>query len=363
MKQVGLVIAASLVPVVAHADDPDPSEVKHATVVAAVGKQPCLPPAKIVVDKKQKIDITYGVALRADGTSAVVCAAQGGSYGADQSPFACFTVDPASGALASRPTKLFPGDSYRVPSACGLGYCRPKETTKPSEHGDLLALSNDGARVVRLDRSLEAAKLEVFDAKSKALQRSIPLEGGLEPADVIVHGDYIFVAAYAAGPDGGLWMYSASKGKSLGTVGTVTGDDDGGYVNISGGSYEIVDDKLIANDGGYEEATVDLATGKITTRSLPKPAACTDDAWMNVQSFDQIGDVGDGKPPAKCMKAIRAAQKTFWKKPAPKLDAGFTTIGDKRMKLDYSAKGAAVQVLDANAKKPRTVKLAVCKVK
>jgi hypothetical protein len=351
MIKLALVIAVSLVPRAVQAQDP--ADAKHATMVAAIAKLACVPPPKIVVDKKQQIENVYKLTLHADGTKPVICAARDGL--ANDAPFACFTVDPATGALASRPTQLFPGSAYLVPSGCAHGFCRPKETVKPDASSEVLGFSNDGTRVART-----GDKLEIYDAKSKTLQRTIELEGGLQPTDLIFHGDLVFVAAMAAGPDGGVWMYSAGKGKLLGAVGPPPTADGASYVNISNGSYRIVDGKtLVVSDGGYEEATVDLATTKITMRSLPKPAACTDEAWQAVQSFDQIGEV-DGKPPAKCLKAVRAEQKKFWKAAPAKPNADFTLVGDASYKLRHD-KAPTLQVLDANAKKPRTVKLAVCK--
>ena len=57
---------------------------------------------------------------------------------------------------------------------------------------------------------------------------------------------------------------------------------------------------------------------------------------------------------------MRAAQKKFWPKaPATR---GFLTVGGTGYKLKHGTK-AELLVLDANATKPRTVQLPVCKVK
>jgi hypothetical protein len=358
MKQLALLIGIGL-PSVAHAEDA--SEAKHAALVAVFAKQACIPPVSVVVDRKQKQENNYEVLLHQDGAAAIACAYLSSSMSAKAPAFACVSIDPASGALASRPPQLFAGNSYQVPSACALGYCRPNEKAK-SDGSDLIAFSNDNTKLARV-ASDQDAKLEIYDVKTKKRLHAMTLEGGYNAADLIFHGDFVFATGYAAGPDGGVWMYNASKGKFIGTVGEVATGEDSSYVNISSGSYAVVDNALVVSDGGYEEARVDLTTGKITMRKLPRPAACTEKAWGATQEYDQIGDAGGAKPPAKCVQAVRAAQKTFWKVANPTPDAGFTKIGDKRYKLVHDKKGASLQVLDANATKPRTIKLATCKIK
>lgn len=93
-------------------------------------------------------------------------------------------------------------------------------------------------------------------------------------------------------------------------------------MNLYGGSYELAGaTHFVASDGGYEEATVDLTTGAISMRTLPKPAACSDDDLAAQQSTDIIGD-GE-KVKAKCTKSVRAAQKKFWPKSPAR---GFLTV-------------------------------------
>jgi hypothetical protein len=361
MKRLAFAITAlSVAPTVVIADD-DPGAGKHAAVLAAMAKKACVPPAKVVVSKKDDVVNYYAAYLASENNALVACVSRTQTLeiaGAGK-PFQCWTIDPTTNALAARSAAFVPGRSYRIPSGCAEGYCKPKEKPNPDASEEIVAFSADGTKVARVGETIQ-----IYDAKTKAFQREFPMldektgEGnGLGLGDVVYVGDTLIVVGYAAGPDGGAWIWNAAKGKYLGPVGSRNGES-GGYVNIYGGGYELADaTHFVAHDGGYEEATVDMTTGAVSMRTMPKPDACTHEDLMAQQSLDIVGDGDKVKP--KCTKAVRAAQKKFWTK-APL--RGFLGVGGKGYKLKHGAK-AELLVLDANAAKPKTVQLPVCKLK
>lgn len=362
MKSVPVTILSlvlALAPRLAAGDD-DPGAGKHAQLVAAMTKAACVPPASVVVSKKDSVTNGYSVFLGVENNALVACASRSQSDVMDK-PFQCWTIDPTTNALAARPASLLPGHTYGVASACGEGFCKPKE--KPATTSDIpeiLTVSADGSKVARFS----AETIQIFDAKTKAFQREFPMmdkAGKGNPFgvhDAFYVGDMLVIVGLAAGPDGGAFLYNASKGTFVGPVGKGAGADVG-YVSVYGGGYELVDaTHFVAHDGGYEEATVDLTTGAISTRSMPTPAGCTAEDVEKQRSFDNVGD-GE-KPKAKCTKALRAAMKKFWGKPPA--TQGMISVGGTGYKLVHGAK-AELLVLPAGAKKPKSVPLPVCKVK
>ncbi len=364
MKRLVGVIGLVLAPSFAVADD-DPGAGKHAAVLAAMAKTACVPPAQVVVSKKDDIVNLYSVALSVENNTLVACASRADNLqiASAKKPFQCWTIDPVTNALAARPAAFMPGRSYHVGSACAEGYCKPKEKPNP-DATDVLGFSADGTKAARVVDT----KIQIFDAKTKAFQRELLLldentgnGNGFGATEIIFVGDTLVVTGYAAGPDGGAWIWNAKTGKLLGPVGASTGDEP--YVNIYGGGYELADaTHFVAHDGGYEEATVDMTTGSVSMRMLPKPAACTDEDLMMQRSNDILDDgSGGGTVKAKCTKAIRAAQKKFWPK-TPPVRGFVASVGGKSYKLKHGAK-TELLVLDANAANPMTVQLPVCKVK
>lgn len=364
MKSLALVIA-TLVAAPRLAVAEDPAVARHAALLAAMSTRACVPPAKVVVDKRGGVSNQYALVLGVEDATLVACAVRRPAEpGASATPFACWTVDANSGALASRPVTMLAGRAHRVASGCAEGYCRPNEKPAPptDDLRELLAVSVDGTRVARLS----GATLQLYDRASKALRLEVPLlddegEGtGLGVSDIIVAGDTVFVAAYAAGPDAHVWMWNATTGTSVGPVGVRSGDDVD-HVNISSGGYALTDaTHLVATDGGYTEATVDAMTGKVTRRLLPRPAACSAEDWSAQQIFDIVGpDAGDA-PRARCTRAVRAAQRSFWKAKVP---TGMLAVGGKRYAVRHANARAELLILDAGATTPRSRSLRVCKVK
>jgi len=363
MKPLALVIATLVVtPRLAIAQEP--AVARHAALLAAMAKQACVPPAKVVVNKREGVTNEYALFLGVEDATLVACATRRpGETGASAAPFACWTVDGTTGALTARPATMLAGRAYRVASGCAEGYCRPNETPAPPTEDlrELLAFSVDGTRVARLG----SATIQLFDRATKAPRREVPLlddngEGtGLGVADIILAGDTVFVAAYAAGPDGHVWMWNATTGTSLGPVG-VRSRDEVDHVNITSGGFALADaTHVVATDGGYTEATVDAVTGKVARRTLPRPAACSVDDWTAQQDLDIIGPASGGAPRAKCTRAVRAAQRSFWKAKAP---TGMIAVGGTRYAMRHTNGRADLLVLAAGATKPRWRSLRVCKV-
>ena len=354
------IVSLTLASQPARADDPGAA--KHAAMLAATTKKPCVPPSQVRVDKDTTNE--YRLSLGIESGALALCASRV-IMGGPGEPFACWTVDPKTAALATRAPTLLVGTAYQVGSACRLGYCRPKEkppanaASVDDEPQDLLAISADGSKVAIA--RFRSSELTIFDAKTKAFQRQFSLhddktgEGmGFDASDLVFVGDLVFAVGFAAGPDGGVWMFSASKGKLVGAVGPKDG-----YLSIYGGGYELADaSHFVASDGGYNEATVDTATAAVTMKSLPRPAACTEDGWGRAMERDMNNDASV-KVPQKCSKAIASAQAVFW----PKTPAsGFKRFDGKGFKLRYDKK-AELLVLAADAKKPKALTLAVCNVK
>lgn len=354
-----------LAPQLVRADD-DPGAAKHGAMLAAMSKKPCVPPAQVHVAKDTNNE--YRLSLGVEASALVVCASRT-TFGAPQDPFACWSVDPKTGALATRKPTLLAGTAYRVASACALGYCRPKQKPPAKAEDapqDLLAISTDGSKVaIATGMNPDASSgmsLAIFDAKTKTFQREISLhddktgEGmGYEPADLVFVGDLVFVAGYAAGPAGDVWMFSASKGKPVGGVGPKDN-----AVNIYGGGYGLVDaTHFRVSDGGYNEAIVDTTTAAVTMKSLPKPAACSQDDWERSMERDTLDD-SSIKVAKKCSKALASAKAAFWK--TSSAPSGFIRFDGKGFKLRHK-KTAELLVLEANATKPKALTFPVCNVK
>ncbi|GEM_PF-6303589 len=356
---VSFAVALVLSPSFATAED-DLDAATHAAVVAAMTKRACVPPGKVASSTEEGVITYYSAFVAAAGTELVACVSRTQpieTVGAAK-PFQCWTVDPTTKALRTRPAAFVAGRAFRIPSACAEGFCKPQEKPTVGAGTEVFALSPDGAKAARIVRGM----IQIFDGKTKAFLREFPVldengEGtGLGSFDVILVGDTLIVAAFAAGPDGGAWMWNASTGKYLGAVGR-PGEGDG-HVNLSAGSYGLVDaTHFVAFDGGYEEAIVDMLTAKISTRVMPKPAACSDEDWFGQQIIDIIGF---GEPvKAKCTKAVRTAQKKFWRTaPSP----GFVNVGGRGYKLKHGTK-AELLVLEPKATRPKTVQLPICKLK
>lgn len=357
---VALVCAVfAVIPSIASADD-DPGAAKHALVVAAMAKSPCIPPPSIRLSK-QLGSSSYPAFIAADSGALVACVARdNNAINLTEKPFQCWTVDAATGALAARPVTFLPGRTYRVASGCAEGYCKPKEKPVKTEMTEVLAFSADGSKVARMNEET----ILVFDAKTKAFQREIPMldkdggGNGFGPHDAVYVGDMLVVVGLAAGPDGGAWLYNTAKGALVGPVGKGKAADVG-YVNLFGGGYDLDDATHFVAADGYQEATVDLTAGTIAVRELPRPAACTED---DIQKQKQYEATEDGpKPGGKCSKALRAAQKKFF--PAPPATRGMITVAGTGYKLVQLATKNQLLVFAAGAKKPKTVALATCKVK
>lgn len=338
----------------------------HAKLVAAMTKKACVPPAEVVLSRRDGAAIRYELRIAAEGTSLVACAAHAGDFEVSDKPFQCWTIDPKTTALAARPVTFLPGNAYGVPSGCAEGYCKPKEKppTTPPDSRETLAFSLDGSKVARVALG---GDIQIFDAKTKAFLREFPMldkdgnGNGLGTGDVIFVGDMLIVVGYAAGPDGGAWLWNASKGTFLGPIGRAApqGTEEVGYINLYNGSYELADaTHWIARDAGYQEATVDLTTGAISSRAMPTPAGCTPADVAEQRNFDIIGE--SEKVSAKCKKAIAAAKKKFL--PPPPATRGMITVDGTGYKLVHSAK-AELLVLRAGAKKPKKVQLPVCSLK
>ncbi len=154
-------------------------------------------------------------------------------------------------------------------------------------------------------------------------------------------------------------MWSATTGASRGPVGVRSGEDVD-PVNITSGGYALADaTHLVVNDGGFSEAAVDAMTGTVTMRSLPRPAACSREAWAAQQNVDIIGPAGGDPPRGRCTRAVRAAQKAFWKSKAP---TGVVAVGGKRYAVRHTSTRAELLVLAAGATRPRSRSLPVCKL-
>lgn len=362
MKRVVAIGLLALLPSLASAEDLFGE--RHAKLVATMSKKACVPPARLGTMKNDETANRYSLFVGGDGSNVVACAARAGDFGIGDKPFQCWTVDPKTGALATREVMFVPGHAYGVSSGCAEGYCKPGE--KPpttTDHREVLAFSLDGSKVARTS----GPDILIFDTKTKKFERQFPMlddqgnGNGLGTGDIIYVGDMLVVVGYAAGPDGGAFLWNASKGTFLGPIGKPAnpGSDSVPYVNLYNGTYELVDaTHLVVRDAGYEEATVDLTTGAISARSLPTPKGCTAAEVAEQQNIDIVGE-GD-KPSARCRKALAAAQKKFW--PAPPISRGMITIGATGYKLVHGVK-AELLVLPAGAKKPRSVTLPVCKVR
>ena len=338
---------------------------RHAKLVATMSKKACVPPARLGTMKNDESANRYSLFVGGDSSGVIACAARAGFFGIGDKPFQCWTVDPKTGALATRDVMFIPGHAYGVPSGCAEGYCKPGE--KPpatTDHREVLAFSLDGSKVARTSGS----DILIFDTKTKKFERQFPMMddqgngNGLGTGDIIYVGDMLVVVGYAAGPDGGAWLWNASKGTFVGPIGRPVdpASDTVPYINLYNGSYELMDaTHLVFRDAGYEEATVDVTTGAISTRSLPIPKGCTGAEVGAQQNIDIVGEA-DIKPSARCRKALAAARKKFW--PAPPVTRGMMDVRGTGYKLVHGAK-AELLVLPAGAKKPRRVKLPVCKVR
>jgi hypothetical protein len=159
----------------------------------------------------------------------------------------CWTVKPTTGALTPSAATALPGRSQRVAAdaaGCVAGYC----PTPRAEAGEpyLWAASTTGARAVVLGRG----GLQVFDATSKALLRTVSLNGGDEdvprhtivtnaPIRLLYLDDTIHVVGMDAGPFAAVWSFKDS-GVRLGQA-TTDGQAEGHAIDVYRGGASIID--------------------------------------------------------------------------------------------------------------------------
>lgn len=305
-------------------------------------------------------------ALRASGGGLSLCATPQGDGEQPESGWSrCWGVDPRTAALTPF-TGLVPGQSVAA-DACKLGYCRqPRTGTDAGAQNARIALSGDGALVGVLPQTDAGSEevIEIYDARTKKFVREIKVQdpGSKDEttnpegvSDLQIAGSFIFVDGFISGPTfRSVWQYRIT-GEPLGKL--FHDPEHLWSLNVS----QLVQrdaTTLVARDSGYQQVTVDLASGARTREVLPVPAGCKKDqlgASMWIDNAGEPGPAGEIKVTKKCRTAIRAAQGKLWKPLGVELDG-------VRYSLDYAKRGVKLAAQPvASRKAPRTIALPVCR--
>ena len=209
-------------------------------------------------------DLVISYQLARIGDELVVC---GSSYDHLRG---CWTLDPATGAVAARARAPIPGAGFPVKDGCHDGMCSGRPPADDDEWSvKLFALHPDGKRAVLL----AGLRVTLFDVASKRVTGSFLLRGAdtvaegqlsNSPAGLWFVGDTIYVRGDDAGPASALFRYDLT-GKALGGL---WGLYHGG-VGVDGASLVLQEDAV---------STVQILDGlrarPVRTRTVPR-GACT----------------------------------------------------------------------------------------
>jgi len=176
---------------------------------------------------------------------------------------ACWDVDATTGALHSRAAAPLPGHSLwlKHSKACAQGFCAPNKPKDEDDPQVVMATSTDGGHVALMVVTQSDQAMLVFDAKTKKLQKTIPMMGdgfpdntqvGYTVGEIAFVGHDIYTLGAAAGPFQGVWAFK-DDGTRVGAITTVanprTEDERNDVLNIDGGGMTVLDDHRVGLEG------------------------------------------------------------------------------------------------------------------
>lgn len=201
-------------------------------------------------------------------------------------PVGCFAVDLTTSALTYKEPHPLPGLGFAVAIQGGAARGYPVSETGTAH----IVWSSDQKSTA----ILAGEKVHVFDAAAKTQSHEFAVNGDKgvtgSPAAIYWVGETIFVE----NGDGNVWAFKAADGTLLGGI-EVLGGKPGQLVSVKGGSFSILNTKLVGlADAGWNTMTqYETDSGKRSkmVRKVAKAPCKAEDA----DAFYKTGTASDAK--------------------------------------------------------------------